>query len=479
MKLKSKIKKNISENLARDIAALCDTMRINSSQHKMVVIQQLLKKYNVKYTVIGGATNRLATLIDGYTVKFAIDNQGYVDNLIEYSISRELQPYVTKTYETNGYILVAESVKPLSLSEFKLRRSDIEKVLSILAQDYLLGDVGYIPKNYTNWGLRDDGSVVILDYAYIHRGTEKLFTCEVCGCGILRYDATFSYLKCSNTTACNASFDYIDRKRIQGDQVDLDMVEEAKEESIKLTRGMTEKEVSDTDGKFVSGNKKITYSFNEYLNYVKEKKSMMPELFDAESVMELMVEKTKTTDPEKLKAIDIRIKELYEESDDDSEEELIYEDPYNIDPDMIEDEEESEEEESFYDDDVSDLVLGMDDLVAIAKSEKTLEMVSALKQEDDSEESEPESMSMADLVDIAAGRKSMTTSDNTKNDEPEEEDVKVEIEETEPESEPQEESTTKEETTEEPIEIDTEQLKKSMMEPSEEPNGVYLNGEKL
>ena len=479
MKLKSKIKKNISEDLARDIAALCDTMRINSSQHKMVVIQQLLKKYNVKYTVIGGATNRLATLIDGYTVKFAIDNQGYVDNLIEYSISRELQPYVTKTYETNGYILVAEGVKPLSLSEFKLRRSDIEKVLTILAQDYLLGDVGYIPKNYTNWGMRDDGSVVILDYAYIHRGTEKLFTCEVCGCGILRYDATFSYLKCSNTTACNASFDYIDRKRIQGDQVDLDMVEEAKEESIKLTRGMTEKEVSDTDGKFVSGNKKITYSFNEYLNYVKEKKSMMPELFDAESVMELMVEKAKTTDPERLKAIDARIKELYAESaDDDSEEELIYEDPYgNIDPDIIEDDEESEDEEesSYDDDDVSNLALGMDDLVAIARSEKTLNVASTIKQEDDSEESEPEAMSMTDLVDIAAGRKCLIISDDTKKDEPEE-DIDEKVEETEPEP---EDEPTKEETTEEPIEIDTEQLKNSMMEPSEEPNGVYLNGEKL
>lgn len=476
MKLKSKIKKNIPEDLARDIAALCDTMRINSSQHKMVVIQQLLNKYNIKYSVIGGATNRLATLIDGYTVKFAIDNQGYVDNLIEYSICRELQPYVTKTYETNGYILVAEGVKPLSLSEFKVRRSDIEKVLSILAQDYLLGDVGYIPKNYTNWGVRDDGSVVILDYAYIHRGTEKLFTCEVCGCGILRYDATFSYLKCSNTTACNASFDYIDRKRIQGDQVDLDMVEEAKEESIKLTRGMTEKEVTDTDGKFVSGNKRITYSFNEYLNYVKEKKSMIPELFDSESVMELMVEKTKTTDPERLKAIDARLKELYDESAEEPEEELIYEDPYgDIDPDAIEDDEESEETSSNDDGDVLDLALGMDDLAAIAKSEKKIdEVTTTVDSKNDSEESEPEAMSIEDLVDIAAGRKSLNVHlnivDVTKHNEPEE-DVEEKVEETEPEPE--------EEPAEEPVEIDTEQLKKSMMEPNEEPQGVFLNGEKL
>ena len=167
MKLTSKIKANIPQECLRDIAAVCTTMRINSYHHKMLIVQQLLLKHGVKFSVLGGATNRLTLFIDGYTFKFAMDHQGFEDNFIEYSICRELQPYVTKTYETNGYVLVAECVKPMTRTDFKLRKSDIERILSTLSQDYLLGDVGYTKKNYTNWGIRDDGSVVILDYAYI------------------------------------------------------------------------------------------------------------------------------------------------------------------------------------------------------------------------------------------------------------------------------------------------------------------------
>lgn len=110
-------------------------MRINSSQHKMLIIQQILKRNGIHFSVLGGATNRIALYIDGYAVKFAVDHQGYVDNLIEYSISYELQPYVTKSYETNGYILIAETVKTMSLDDFKLRRTDIETILSNLSQE--------------------------------------------------------------------------------------------------------------------------------------------------------------------------------------------------------------------------------------------------------------------------------------------------------------------------------------------------------
>ena len=130
MKIKSKIKQLFCDDLLNLCAVTCDTMRINSSQHKMLIIQQLLKKYNIPFSVLGGATNRIALYIDRYAVTFAVDHQGYVDNLVEYSISRELQPYVTKSYETNGYILVAESVKTMSLDDFKLRRADIETILS-------------------------------------------------------------------------------------------------------------------------------------------------------------------------------------------------------------------------------------------------------------------------------------------------------------------------------------------------------------
>ena len=250
MILRSKIKGLFSEEVIKLLASICDTRRIDSAHKKMELIQQLLKKHEIMFYTLGGATNRIALMIGGYTVKFALDRQGYKDNLMEYALSKELQPYVTKTYETNGYIVVAECVKLMTIEEWHLRKFDILKVLETLSQDYLLGDVGYIKKNFTNWGIRDDGSVVILDYAYCHRATENLFTCDVCGSGILRYDSTFSFLKCNNATVCTAKYDYTERKLIQGNDVDWEMIDDMKAESLMVPVGSTTIEVVDRDGIF-------------------------------------------------------------------------------------------------------------------------------------------------------------------------------------------------------------------------------------
>ena len=341
MRIKSKIKQLFCDELLNLCAVTCDTMRINSSQHKMLIIQQLLKKYNIPFSVLGGATNRIALYIDRYAVKFAVDHQGYVDNLVEYSISRELQPYVTKSYETNGYILVAESVKTMSLDDFKMHRTDIGTILSNLAQDYLLGDVGIINRNYTNWGIRDNGEVVILDYAYIHRGTEKLFTCEVCGCGILRYDSTFTKLKCSNPH-CNAEFTYTQRKAVQGDQIDLDMIEECKSDSIKLERGVSEKELFENEDGTYSGKRKIT-TFNEYLTYLKEVNNMMNSNFDASKVTELLTKLSMTKNDDEKKAIRQELDQLANEYASEEEDvDIDYESVFDG-IDMSEDSEDKEE----------------------------------------------------------------------------------------------------------------------------------------
>lgn len=470
MKLRSRIKRMFSDEALRSFAALCDTMRINSVQHKMLIIQQLLKQYNVYFSVLGGATNRLTVYIDGYTVKFALDNQGFVDNQIEYSISRELQPYVPKTYETNGYILVAECVKTMSLDDFKILKSDIERILSDLSKDYLLGDVGYTKKNFENWGIRDDGSIVILDYAYIHRGTEKLFTCEVCGEGILRYDSTYSYLKCSNTQACTATFNYIDRKRIQGDQVDLDMIEEIKSESIRLPKGHSEKEVSDYDGKFISGNKRITNSYDEYVKYITEVKNKMSAYYDEAKALELMVKRAATTDPNEIARLDKELDELYKESEEcDTEvEEVEYE------PDSYY-EEDDESEDDGYDELMSDSDYGMS-LEELAMMAKTGSVTQDIPDEPTEQERQLE-----ELVRIASQNTSSTpcqdeVSDDIKDDVEIEVDKEEVLEET-VESTPEPVNTDTPATT-----IDVTALQQAMSggnSTSDDTRGVYLNGVKI
>lgn len=291
MKLQSKIRSIFSNELLNLIASICDTKRIDSLQEKMKVLRDLLYTYDVKFEVLGGATNRIALFIDGYAIKFAMDNQGYRDNLIEYSICEELQPYVTKAYETNGYILIAECVRLLSESDFVARKQDMLNLLMNLADEYLLGDVGYIKKNITNWGVRDDGTLVILDYAYCHRATEKLFTCPVCGEGVLTYDHVFSKLMCTNKAVCGATFSYNQRKSEQGDQVDLDMIEEQKKNSLILSETQTFAEVEESNkGRLISRNGQKIILVNDDLTYQKamEVNKMISKQFDSAEAMDVL-----------------------------------------------------------------------------------------------------------------------------------------------------------------------------------------------
>lgn len=249
MKITSKIKSMFSEELLRYISAICDNKRIPSNNRKMVILGDLLHTYGVEFEILGGATNRIALQIDGYAVKFALDEQGFQDNFIEYSLSPELQPFVTKSYETNGYIQVQELVELMSKSAFSVYKVEIYKILDMMSRDYLLGDVGYLEKNRSNWGVRE-GKPVILDYAYCHRSTENLFTCEKCG-QPLTPDAVYDKYLCTDRSGCKASYTYNERKRVQGNQVDIDMINERKNDSIKIVEGELFKEIDTLDNRLI------------------------------------------------------------------------------------------------------------------------------------------------------------------------------------------------------------------------------------
>ena len=481
MILRSKIKNLFPEEVIKLMGSICDTRRIDSAHTKMLLVQQLLKKYEIPFYILGGATNRLALMIGGYTVKFALDRQGYKDNLMEYALSKELQPYVTKTYETNGYIVVAECVKLMSLEEWHLRKSDILKVLETLSQDYLLGDVGYIKKNFTNWGVRDDGSVVILDYAYCHRATENLFTCEVCGSGILRYDSTFSYLKCNNATVCTAKYDYTERKLIQGDTVDWDMIDEVKEDSLIVPVGSTTIEVVDRDGVFKNGNVRVIETAEEYLEYLRRKQKMGRN-FDEQEVLNLTIKAFREKDPKKKQAIEDRISELMKSDDelDNVETEVDWESVGGYIDCGVPEEEEEELEKRDCDADYAESV---DDLLMSLRKKRAS---SNIVMEDD----EPEGVVVSDNVEIPG--KNINVGDTYddildgveiggKDAEPIFEEKKKEpVVEATPEPEPAEETVEEpvvdtEESVEEPI---TSEEETPVEEYSDEENpGIYINGE--
>ena len=86
MILQSKIRHIFSDEVLSLAASICDTKRIDSSQEKMKLIADLLYTYDINFGLLGGATNRFVLFIEGYAIKFALDSQGYRDNMIEYYI---------------------------------------------------------------------------------------------------------------------------------------------------------------------------------------------------------------------------------------------------------------------------------------------------------------------------------------------------------------------------------------------------------
>lgn len=251
MELVSKIKAIFPDEALDLFADICDTRRVPSNIEKMKLVIKVLHRFNISFNMLGGATNRIVVQTGGYAIKIALDDQGYKDNFMEFSLSQEWQPDVTKSYETNGYILVQQCVRLLTKEEWRNRKMEILSILERHSHDYLMGDMGYIETNMANYGMTDDGRVIVLDYAYCHRASERLFTCEVCGEGVLMYDQTYSFLMCGNRSVCHAKFTYNERKRIQGEQVDLDMIDEKKRTSILLPEGTDRIEIRNLSGKMM------------------------------------------------------------------------------------------------------------------------------------------------------------------------------------------------------------------------------------
>lgn len=302
MELVSKIKSIFPGEALELFADICDTRRVPSNIEKMRLVVKVLHRFNITFNMLGGATNRVVVQAGGYAIKIALDDQGYKDNFMEFSLSQEWQPDVTKSYETNGYILVQQCVRLLTKEEWRNRKMEILSILERHSHDYLMGDIGYIETNMANYGVTDEGRVVILDYAYCHRATEQLFSCEVCGEGILMYDQTYSFLMCGNRSVCHAKFTYSERRRIQGDQVDIDMIAEKKKTSILLSGDKDRIEIRNLSGQTMLDDRTAIIHNRQELDEFTERRFEIMSMvkFDNKEDMDKLVAimKQHETDPE-------------------------------------------------------------------------------------------------------------------------------------------------------------------------------------
>ncbi len=161
-------------------------------------IKALLTTYGVPYTSLGSGTNRMAVLIDGYAMKIALDKDGMIDNMREFIYAQVLYPYVVKVYECNfgGFISISEYVSIFTLDDFHTYQDEMRNILEDISSSFLIGDVGITGRNYVNWGIREDGTICMLDFAYIYSVDYKLFTCSCDGETLLCYDKDYVNMRC-------------------------------------------------------------------------------------------------------------------------------------------------------------------------------------------------------------------------------------------------------------------------------------------
>ena len=196
------------------------------------------------------ATNRFVLLKGKYVYKFALDEYGMKDNINEFNMTEELQPYVTKTYETNGLITIAEYVNLIKQKEFVDSTPHIREILEALFNmGYIFSDIGSVTRNHCNWGFRDDDTLVILDYGYIWRKDPRIMFCTRPACGgRLRYTENFDKLYCTNCGTKYEVIDLIDRMR-NSEEAFKDNLKYANKGALKIGLGSRSYFTGDRKGK--------------------------------------------------------------------------------------------------------------------------------------------------------------------------------------------------------------------------------------
>ena len=140
-------------------------------------------------------------------------------------MSPKAQPYVTKTYESNGLVTIAEYANLMTIDEFRDNREIIGAILEELSQDFLFCDISLTTKNFCNFGYRDNGDIVIIDYGYLYLLDRKIMRCRNCG-GTISWNKSYTSLICDNPK-CKKPHDPIEIKnRMDKKETDFEDIRE-------------------------------------------------------------------------------------------------------------------------------------------------------------------------------------------------------------------------------------------------------------
>lgn len=194
---------------------------IPDNNDKAELIKELL---GPDFIELGTGTNRIALLHNNMVCKIALDYRGEVDNWTEFKRSGELPEYLAKAYECNMLILICEYVNVMDQSQFRENESGIKEILEDLSKAYIFDDIGYTLKNSYNWGYRDNGDIVVLDYGYLYpkKNQDHALSCPKCK-ALLQYNENYTHFICSNSS-CRTKYRIMDIRRRMN--LDLENIED-------------------------------------------------------------------------------------------------------------------------------------------------------------------------------------------------------------------------------------------------------------
>ena len=233
-KFHSRIKQHFgNEELIVELEKLSQRYDIDNNA-KTLIIYDILKQHGIPFEKLGPGTNRLGIQIDGYVFKIALDALGQMDNRREFKYSPELYPDVIKVYECmpNGLIAVSEYVTVFDRDMYYENTEKMRKILSRLCDRYLIGDIGISITNFMNWGVRVDGSICSLDFAYIYDITSDAFMCTCKDHPYVEYDSDYNNLICP---ACKKKYSFAQIRRRISDKMEEEEVGDIRKKAYIIT----------------------------------------------------------------------------------------------------------------------------------------------------------------------------------------------------------------------------------------------------
>ena len=120
-------------------------------------IQEKLEEYEIDYEAIGSISDRYSFKVNNFICKVALNDIGKNKNMMEYAFFPELQPFAIKCYGCYEDGLVALFECPEGFND------DTQELFGKIS-DSFLRDLNNFLDDYSNWGFRDDNSLVILDF---------------------------------------------------------------------------------------------------------------------------------------------------------------------------------------------------------------------------------------------------------------------------------------------------------------------------